>query len=85
MLELCGNPNLAEEPIRTDVRGQFRAQDLDGYIAIVPQIVRKKHEGHAALAEFAVNGIPPGEGFGQAFRGRRHGGKDGVGIRCLLG
>ena len=41
------------------MRSQSRPEDLNRH---VPPVVRKTHSGHAAIAEFALEGVPAGQG-----------------------
>ena len=48
-------------------------QDLDGDVAIVLEIVREIHGGHATLAEFAVEAVAVDEGDREAIGHGGHG------------
>ena len=50
VLEIGGGLDLAQEPLGADHRGQLGAQDLDRDLAVVLEVLREVHRGHAALA-----------------------------------
>ncbi len=66
MVELGGDLDFAEEPLGADSRGEFRAQDFDRDVTLVLQVPGEIDDGHAARAQFFLNGIAVGEGGFQA-------------------
>ena len=54
MLQVGGRPDLAEKPLGADHGGELRAHDLDGDLAVVPEILRQVDGGHAAGPELAL-------------------------------
>jgi hypothetical protein len=72
VLEVGDGLDLAQETFGPDDGGQFGSQDLDGDPAIVADVLRQIHQGHAALAELALNAVTVGEGGGQCRRDIRH-------------
>ena len=66
MLEVGGRLDFAEEPLGADDRGEFRPQHLDGDAAVVLDVLRQVHGGHAALAEFPLEAVAVGQGLGEA-------------------
>ena len=51
MLQPCGRADLGEESLAAERRSEIRTQDLDGDVAIVPEIVRDVHGRHPARAD----------------------------------
>ena len=66
MLEVGGGLDLTEEPLGADDRGQFGPQHLEGHLAVVLQVLRQVHRGHAAGAELPLDAVAVGEGGGEA-------------------
>ena len=58
-------PDLLQEPLGAEDRGQLRAQDLDGDLAVVLEVLRQVHRGHAALAQLPLDAVAVGEGGGE--------------------
>ena len=73
MLQVGRGPDLAEEPLGADHGGELGPQDLDGDLAVVPQVLGEVNGGHAALAELALDPIAVGQRGGQAEPGFLHG------------
>jgi hypothetical protein len=44
---------LEEKSLGSDLRGDLGAQDLERYLAIVPEVVREKYDRHPSFAELA--------------------------------
>ena len=65
MLQPRRGADLGEEAFATEGRTKIGMQHLDGDIALVPQIMREVHGGHAAGAEFALDAVAVGEGGGK--------------------
>src|SRR5881628_3047949 len=63
MLQLCGDVDLATEPLGPQRGCELRAQHLDGYLAVMPQVLGEVHGGHPARAELALDRVAPGEGL----------------------
>ena len=68
MLEARGEPDLAEEPLRSEAGGQFSMEDLEGDWAVVAEVARQVDRGHAATPELTLEGIAVGEGIPQPVR-----------------
>jgi hypothetical protein len=66
VLELGGGLDLGEEPLGAQRSAQVGVQHLDGDVAVVLQVVREIHGGHAARAELALDAIAVGEAFAQS-------------------
>jgi len=62
VLQLRGNADLAQEAIPAKQRGEFLAENLDRDIAIVFDVVREIHGGHATGAEFTLDAVAAREG-----------------------
>ena len=60
MLKIGGGRDLGEEPLGADDGGQFGPQHLDRHAAIVPDVLRQVHGGHAALAELTLEAVSVG-------------------------
>ena len=73
MLQVGGGLDLGEEPLGADHGGELGAQHLDRDLAIVLEVVREVHGGHAARAELALDAVPVGEGGGKPRDGVAHG------------
>ncbi len=70
MLEIRGGLDLLHEPVGPEDGGQLGLQDLDGHLAVVPEIGGEVDGGHTAFAELTLDGVAvlkrgcqPGEGF----------------------
>ena len=57
MLQTGRGADLGQEALATERRAQVGMQHLDGDVAVVLEIVREVHGGHAAGAELAVEAI----------------------------
>ena len=55
VLEVGGEPDLAEEPVGADGGGELGPQGLDGDLAAVAQVFREVDRGHAAFADQALD------------------------------
>ena len=77
VLELGGDPDLAQEPLGTDGGRQFRLEHLDRDAALVLYVPGKVDDCHPAMAQLALYVIVPGKGFPQSFQliGHGHSGK----------
>ena len=73
MLEIGRGLDLGEEPLGADDRGELGPEHLDGDPAVVLEVLRQVHGGHAARAELPLDPVAVGEGFGQAGERVRHG------------
>ncbi len=73
MLQVRGGLDLAEEPLGADDGGEFGAEDLDGDLAVVLEVMREVDGGHAALAELALKAVAVSEGRGEPRAGAAHG------------
>src|SRR6185437_7219059 len=65
MTEPRREADLAEEAFRAERLADIGAQDLDGDLAVMPEIVREINRGHAARAELALEAVPVGERHSQ--------------------
>ncbi len=83
VLEVGGGLDLREEAFGADDGGEFGAEDLDGDGAIVLQVVRQVHRGHAALAKLALDPVAVGEAGGECGGWGRVVGHWGHRIYCL--
>ena len=62
MLERGDGPDLTQEPLRTDHRGQLGPEDLDRHLALVLEVVREIHRGHTALTQLPFDAVAVGQG-----------------------
>src|SRR5262245_63393051 len=58
MGEARGEVNLLQEPFGTERRGQLGAEDLQGDIAIMAEIVSEEYDSHATPPDFPYDPIP---------------------------
>ena len=65
-LQLRGDVDLAQEAFGADGLRELRAKHLDRDKATMLDVAREVDGGHAAVAEFAVDGVAAGEGDGEA-------------------
>ena len=61
MLEMRGEFDLLQEPLGTDDRRDFRADDLDRDLAVMFQVPREVHGGHAASPELPLQAVAIGQ------------------------
>lgn len=69
--------DLANEPVGTETSGQFGAQDFDGHLAVVLQVLRQIHRSHPAVSQLALEVIVIAQGFGEPSRNVGHGAPNG--------
>ena len=62
MLEICFDPDFAEEPVVAKARGQFGMQNLERDRPMVLDVLRKVHRRHAAPPQSPFDGVAVGEG-----------------------
>ena len=65
MGEPGGEPDLALEALGAECGGELGAEDLDGDVAVVLEVVGEVDGGHAALAQLALEAVAGGEGVSQ--------------------
>jgi hypothetical protein len=61
MVEPCGEPNFADEPLGPERRGQLGGEHFEGDQPLVLQVPGEIDRGHPAPAELAIELIPGGE------------------------
>ena len=66
MLQRRSGLDLDDEPLGAEHRGQLGLEHLERDLAVVLEVLRQKHRGHAALTEFALDAIAVGERGGEA-------------------
>ena len=84
VLQHGGKLDLAQEALGAERGGQLGPEHLHGDVALVPEIAREVHGGHAALPELALDGVAVGQGSGE----RVSCGHKVVGLRgleCVMG
>jgi hypothetical protein len=57
VLEAGGDPDLAKETIRTQGGGELGVEQLQGHLAIVPEVVRQPDGGHPTPAQLTHKGV----------------------------
>jgi hypothetical protein len=62
VLELCGDLDLAGEPLGAEGGGELGSEDLYGDLPMMLQVFGEIHRRHAALAELALDCVTVGEG-----------------------
>ncbi len=77
MLEIGGRLYFLDEPLGTEDGGEFGPQDFDRHLAVVLQVLGEVDRGHAARAEFFLDGVAVGKGVFEAVEGVGH-----EGLRC---
>jgi hypothetical protein len=63
MLQSRGGADLGEEALAAECGAEVGVQHLDGDIALVLEVVREVHGGHAASAEFALDAVAVGDWY----------------------
>ena len=61
MLQIGGELDLLQEPLRTKYRRELRVQNLYGHLAVVPDVFGQVNRRHAARAQFALDAISIGQ------------------------
>ncbi len=72
MVQPGGDLHFREEAFGAQRGGELGAEDLDGDVAIVPEVAGEVDGGHAAGAEFALDAVASGQGRGDAVDGLGH-------------
>ena len=62
VLQVCGDADFAQEPLDAEQRRELGFQHLERDVAVVLQIARDVHGGHAAHAGLTLDGVVLGEG-----------------------
>ena len=57
VLEAGADPDLAKETVRTQGGGELGVEQLQGHLAIVPEVVRQPDGRHPAPAQLAHKGV----------------------------
>ena len=57
MLEVRGDLDFRQETLGPHDRCQFRLQHLEGYVAVVLQILGQIHRSHPAFTEFGLDAV----------------------------
>ncbi len=66
VLQFRGEPDLLEKALRAEGSTQLRPQHLDRHFAIMFQVLREIHRGHAALAELPLDQVAVAQSVGEA-------------------
>ena len=66
VVEGGGQPDFAQEAVPAQRLREIVAEHLDRHLAVVLEVAREVHRGHAALAELALDAIAVGQGGGEA-------------------
>ena len=59
MLQLGGDPDLAQESFGAEHRGEFGMQHLHRHLPIVLDVVRQENRGHPTAADLPLDRICP--------------------------
>jgi len=62
VLDVGGDLDLLEKPLRTDDRRQLWMQNLDGNLTVVFEVLRGIDGGHATHAKLTLEGVSVGKG-----------------------
>ena len=62
MIQARGEPDLAHETLPSERLGQIGVEHFHRDVAVVPDVAREVHRGHAARAELALDAVALGEG-----------------------
>ena len=73
MVEASGDPDLREEALATEHRGELRTQDLERDLPVVLHVLGEVDGGHAAAPELALEGVAITEDVGQCGHHVGHG------------
>jgi hypothetical protein len=65
VLQGGGGLDLHHEPLGAQHGGQLGLEDLEGDLAVVPEVLGEVHRRHAALAQLALDAVALGEGGGE--------------------
>ena len=65
VLQVGGDPDLGQEPLGAEDRGEFGPQHLERDLPLVLQILGQVDRGHPAGAEFPLDPVAVGEGRGE--------------------
>jgi hypothetical protein len=63
MLQACGELDFAVESLGAYCFGDVRVEDLERDVSVVTEIVSEVHRRESALAELALDRVPPSQGF----------------------
>jgi hypothetical protein len=77
MLQVGRRLDLGQEALSSDDGSQLRLENLEGDLALVPQVIGEIDGRHAAFAQLSLDAVPTFEGRVQAC--------DRVGYRNVLG
>ena len=80
MLQLGGDPDLAEEALGADGGRQLRLENLDSHLPLMLGVPGEIDESHPALSQQALHLVMAGECFPQSFQliGQGNSGQRGV-------
>jgi len=77
MLEIRGGPDLGEEPLPAQHRGELRAEHLDRDVPPVANVGREINRGHPARTEFSLDPVAILQGGNEVWMA--HGGPGSLG------
>jgi hypothetical protein len=72
MIELGTDLDFTQEPLGTDRGSELGAHDLDGYLAVMLEILREVDSGHPTATKFPLDGVTVGEGCLEAIKRVSH-------------
>ena len=72
MLEVGGGPDLGEEPLGPDHRGELGPEHLERHLAVMPEVYREIDDRHPAVTDLALDAIAVAQGLGNGGLGGHH-------------
>jgi hypothetical protein len=72
MLEARGGADLAQEALTAEGGAEVGVQHLDGDVAVVADVMRQVHGGHATLPKLALDAVATAKGGAEPFERFAH-------------
>ena len=72
MREVSSDPDLAQKPLGTQCRREFRVEDFDSDRTVVPKVCSQVYGGHATAAKRALDQVAVGECGFEVFQALGH-------------
>jgi hypothetical protein len=74
-VEAGGGLDLLDEALGAKHGGQLRLEDLEGDLAVVPEVLGQVDGGHPTLAELAIDAVAVGQRRDESGKGVSHHGR----------